>query len=135
MTDRIGGEASDRETAAYGYRNGTNSMVVLRCCGPDQFCLERVVFPFEMVTFLAPLESEVRIYGPTAHGMELIKEVALEELRLETLGEPLHRLEQGTLRARLHDLEERYAREPSEENRQRLVGHTRLMQRWLPGLA
>jgi hypothetical protein len=134
MPERNGAEASGRDAAAHGYRNGTNAMVVLRCSGPDHFWLERVVFPFEMVTFLAPPDCEVRIYGPTAAGMELLKEIALEELRLETLAQPLYQMEQGTLRARLHDLEERYAREPSEENRQRLAGHTRLMQRWLPGL-
>lgn len=120
---------------AYGYRNGRDVMVVLRCCGPDQFFLERVVFPFELLTFLAPPEAEVRIHGPAAGGIELLEEVPLEELRLEPVPVPRHPLEQLSMRHLLNDLQQRYARDPSDANRQRLVQQEQLLRRWLPGQA
>jgi hypothetical protein len=120
---------------AYGYRNGRDVMVVLRCCGPNQFFLERVVFPFELLTFLAPAEAEVRIHGPAPGGMELLEDVPLEELRLEPAPPPRHPLEQLSMRHLLNDLQQRYASDPSDANRQRLVKQEQLLRRWLPGQA
>ncbi|MCX5959263.1 MAG: DUF1830 domain-containing protein, partial [Cyanobacteria bacterium] len=34
-----------------GYRNASDRMVILRCCNDEHFYLERVVFPFEVLTF------------------------------------------------------------------------------------
>jgi hypothetical protein len=120
---------------AFGYRNSRDVMVVLRCCGPAQFFLERVVFPFELLTFLAPAEAEVRIHGPAAGGLELLEEVPLEELQLEPAPLPPHPLEQPSMRHLLNDLQQRYASDPSDTNRQRLVQQEQLLRRWLPGSA
>lgn len=121
------------EHGAYGYRNARDVMVVLRCSGPDQFFLERVVFPFELLTFLAPPQAEVRIHGAAGAGMELLEEVALEDLRLEPVPLPRHPLEQLGMRQLLNDLQQRYAADPSDANRQRLVQQEQLLRRWLPG--
>ncbi len=52
------------------YRNIGHQLLILRCCGPEDFFLERVVFPFELVTFACPADTEVKIWhwdvaGPT----------------------------------------------------------------------
>jgi hypothetical protein len=52
------------------YRNIGHQLLILRCCGPGDFFLERVVFPFELLTFACPVDAEVKIWhldgaGPT----------------------------------------------------------------------
>jgi hypothetical protein len=52
------------------YHNIGNQLLILRCCGPGDFFLERVVFPFELLTFACPADAEVKIWhldgaGPT----------------------------------------------------------------------
>jgi hypothetical protein len=135
MTRRTSPDPQRSGHSAYGYRNARDVMVVLRCCGPDRFFLERVVFPFELLTFLAPANAEVRIHGPAADGMELLEEVPLEELRLEAAPPPPHPLEQLSMRQLLNDLQQRYASDPSDANRLRLVQQEQLLRRWLPGQA
>jgi hypothetical protein len=68
-----------------GYRNGTDRMVILRCCGPEQFYLERVVFPFELLTFQCPLAAEVEIWTHGLGGPELLETLRIEELILNAL--------------------------------------------------
>lgn len=135
MTRRSSPDPQRSDHSPYGYRNNRDVMVVLRCSGPDQFFLERVVFPFELLTFLAPGEAEVRIHGAAAGGMELLEEVPLEELRLEPVPLPRHPLEQLGMRQMLNDLQQRYAADPSDANRLRLVQQEQLLRRWLPGQA
>ncbi|MCP9886865.1 DUF1830 domain-containing protein [Cyanobium sp. ATX 6A2] len=135
MTRRTSPDPDRGGHTAFGYRNARDVMVVLRCSGPDQFFLERVVFPFELLTFLAPPDAEVRIHGPAAGGMRLLEEVSLEELRLEPVPVPRHPLEQLSMRHLLNDLQQRYASDPSDANRIRLVQQEELLRRWLPGQA
>ncbi|KEF41893.1 MAG: hypothetical protein ER33_09105 [Cyanobium sp. CACIAM 14] len=45
------------------YRNCSARMVIVRCCGPGGFFLERVVFPFELLTFQCPPSSDVEIWA------------------------------------------------------------------------
>ena len=68
-----------------GYRNASDRMVILRCCGPHAFFLERVVFPFELLSFQCPQQSEVEIWTHGLGGPELIERIAVEELSCETL--------------------------------------------------
>ena len=68
-----------------GYRNASDRMVILRCCGPHAFFLERVVFPFELLSFQCPRQSEVEIWTHGLGGPELIERFAAEELSCETL--------------------------------------------------
>jgi len=55
-------------------------MVILRCIGPDQFFLERVVFPVEILGFEAPPASEVEIWSHSLGGPELLERFLAEEL-------------------------------------------------------
>ncbi|MBW4529464.1 MAG: DUF1830 domain-containing protein [Aphanothece saxicola GSE-SYN-MK-01-06B] len=66
-------------------------MIILRCIGPDQFFLERVVFPFELLTFQCPDRSEVEIWTHGLGGPELIESIEARELVMESapIREPL----------------------------------------------
>ena len=50
-------------------------MVILRCIGPEQFFLERVVFPFELLSFQCPPSSVVKIWTHGLGGPELVETV------------------------------------------------------------
>lgn len=63
-----------------GYQNRSDRMVILRCIGPDQFFLERVVFPVEILGFEAPPASEVEIWSHSLGGPELLERFLAEEL-------------------------------------------------------
>ena len=65
-----------------GYRNASDRMVILRCCGPEQFYLERVVFPFEMLTFSCPSASRVEIWTHGLGGPELVESLMADDLVL-----------------------------------------------------
>ena len=67
-----------------GYRNGSDRMIILRCIGPEQFFLERVVFPFELLTFQCPAMSEVEIWTHGLGGPELRESIEALELTMES---------------------------------------------------
>ena len=69
------------------YRNSSDRMVILRCCGSDQFFLERVVFPFEILAFACPPRSEVKIWSHGLYGPELLESLISEQLLAEGGGE------------------------------------------------
>ena len=64
----------------FSYCNEGNSMIVLRCIGPQNFFLERVVFPKEVFLFLAPQESKVEIWGDELYGPKLEQRLRIESL-------------------------------------------------------
>ena len=66
-----------------GYRNSSDRMVIVRCLGPQEFFLERVVFPFELLSFLAPPDSEVQIWTHGLGGPELVESIPVAELVME----------------------------------------------------
>ena len=66
-----------------GYRNSSDRMVIVRCLGPQEFFLERVVFPFELLSFLAPPETEVQIWTHGLGGPELVESIPVAELVVE----------------------------------------------------
>jgi hypothetical protein len=66
-----------------GYRNTSDRMVILRCVGPEQFFLERVVFPFELLSFQCPPQSVIKIWTHGLGGPELVETVQAQELLVE----------------------------------------------------
>ena len=68
-----------------GYRNASDRMVILRCCGPNAFFLERVVFPFELLSFQCPRDTEVEIWTHGLGGPELIESLPAADLGTEPL--------------------------------------------------
>lgn len=62
------------------YRNSQDRMVIVRCFGADQFYLERVVFPFEILSFAAPTDAELEIWTHGLGGPELLETVPVAEL-------------------------------------------------------
>jgi hypothetical protein len=63
-----------------GYRNSSDRMVIVRCIGPEEFFLERVVFPFELLSFACPPQSEVKIWTHGLGGPELLETVPVANL-------------------------------------------------------
>jgi hypothetical protein len=62
------------------YRNSSDRMVVVRARGMSSYFLERVVFPFEVMTFYCPRDCEVEVITRTPGGLEQSEWVAAEEL-------------------------------------------------------
>lgn len=68
-----------------GYRNSSDRMVIVRCCGPQEFYLERVVFPFELLSFSAPDGCEVEIWTHDLGGPSLLETIEAVELTIEPI--------------------------------------------------
>ena len=87
MGSRLGGHSLGQLSC--GYRNASDRMVILRCIGPQEFFLERVVFPFELLSFCAPTSASVQIWTHGLGGPELMESIDVGELaiELESLGE------------------------------------------------
>ena len=58
-------------------------MVIMRCVGPNEFFLERVVFPFELLSFEGPPTSEVKVWTHGLGGPELLETLQAEELGID----------------------------------------------------
>jgi len=65
------------------YRNVTERMRIVRCCGPGGFFLERVVFPFELLTFHCPAASDVEIWARDQTGVVLSERLCADDLAME----------------------------------------------------
>lgn len=65
------------------YRNSQDRMVIVRCFGAQQFYLERVVFPFEILSFSAPADAEIEIWTHGLGGPELLETLPVSELTSE----------------------------------------------------
>jgi hypothetical protein len=76
-------EANGNDRIDCAYRNSSDRMVIVRCCGPREFFLERVVFPFEILLFACPPQSELEIWSHGLGGAELIEAFQAEDLQLE----------------------------------------------------
>ena len=59
----------------FSYKNKGERMVVLRCIGPSKFFFERVLFPLEVLTFMAPYNSRVEIWGNKLYGPKLAERI------------------------------------------------------------
>ena len=66
-----------------GYRNASDRMVILRCIGAQEYFLERVVFPFELLSFCAPSSASVQIWTHGLGGPELMESIDVGELSSE----------------------------------------------------
>jgi hypothetical protein len=82
-TDQPTLDRAGTESIECGYRNASDRMVIVRCCGPQAFYLERVVFPFELLSFHCPPQSELEIWTHGLGGPELIEVLRAEEVRIE----------------------------------------------------
>jgi len=73
---------------ACGYRNSSDRMVIARCFAGNSFFLERVVFPFELLSFSCPPGAEVEIWTHGLGGPELIETIPVQDLVIEPPGGP-----------------------------------------------
>ena len=65
-------------------------MVIVRCEGHDGFYLERVVFPFELLSFECPPQGELEVWTHGLGGPEMIDRLAIHELMIESPTSPAH---------------------------------------------
>ena len=84
---------------ACSYRNTSDRMVILRCIGPEQFFLERVVFPFELLSFQCPPSSVVKIWTHGLGGPELVETVNAGDLLNEAASQPAQAAQPAQLEA------------------------------------
>ena len=61
----------------FSYKNEGSRMVVLRCIGPSNFFLERVLFPTDILSFTAPNDSRVEIWGNELYGPKLEERIRI----------------------------------------------------------
>ena len=61
----------------FSYKNEGSRMVVLRCIGPSHFFLERVLFPTDILTFMAPNDSRVEIWGIELYAPKLEERIRI----------------------------------------------------------
>ena len=61
----------------FSYKNESCRMIVLRCIGPSNFFLERVLFPTDILTFMAPNDSRVEIWGNELYGPKLEERIRI----------------------------------------------------------
>jgi hypothetical protein len=81
-------EQQHRSLAEHAYRNTSDRIVILRCLGPEDFSLERVVFPLESLCFACPKDSQVHIWIHGLGGQELLEIIRAEDLLAEDLPLP-----------------------------------------------
>ena len=55
----------------FSYQNVTSSIVILKCIGPDRFFIERVIYPKEIFSSMAPEGSQLEIWGVESYGPNL----------------------------------------------------------------
>ncbi|AAP99775.1 MULTISPECIES: DUF1830 domain-containing protein [Prochlorococcus] len=67
----------------FSYCNDSNRMVVLRCIGSNHFFLERVLFPKQVIEFLAPRDSKVEIWGNELYGPKLEQRIRVGSIMNE----------------------------------------------------
>ncbi len=63
-------------------------MVIVRCEGHDGFYLERVVFPFELLSFECPAQSELQIWTHGLGGPEMVDRLPIHELIIDAPSSP-----------------------------------------------
>ena len=61
----------------FSYKNQSCRMVVLRCIGSSNFYLERVLFPTDVLTFMAPYDARVEIWGNELYGPKLEERIRI----------------------------------------------------------
>jgi hypothetical protein len=75
------GASRERESMVLcSYRNATNQMVIVRARGEGAFFLERVVFPFEIMTFHCPVEGDVEVIRRGVEGGEELETLTVEQV-------------------------------------------------------
>jgi len=73
---------------ACAYRNDTDRMVIVRCEDHDGFYLERVVFPFELLSFECPAQSELEVWTHGLGGPELLERLPIHALMIDAPTSP-----------------------------------------------
>ena len=67
----------------FSYRNIANSIVILKCIGPDRIFIEKAIFPQEVFSSIAPEGSHLEIWGIESYGTNLEKRLRISSTNEE----------------------------------------------------
>ena len=62
------------------FRSSSDRMKIIRVCGPNDFFVERVIFPYETIVFSCPLNSDVEIWLQGVNGPEALETYSSNDL-------------------------------------------------------
>ena len=68
----------------FSYQNYSKNLLVLRCVGPKNFFLERVIFPYQIIVLTAPEDSKVEIWGHEINGARLEERFRINDRAKDT---------------------------------------------------
>jgi len=81
--DVVNGTEAAMDALLCSYRNCSERMRIIRCCGPGDFFLERVVFPFEVLTFHCPPASDVEVWARNSLGVVLTEQLSADAMAMQ----------------------------------------------------
>ena len=55
----------------FSYKNEHSRMLIVRCIGGNNFYVEKVVLPSEIIAFEAPKDARVEIWGNDLSGLHI----------------------------------------------------------------
>ena len=55
----------------FSYKNEHSRMLIVRCIGENNFYVEKVVLPSEIIAFEAPKDARVEIWGNDLSGLHI----------------------------------------------------------------
>lgn len=116
-----------------GYRNESHQLVILVCRAGDVLVLERVVFPFELLTFCCPADSEVLVFSSQAGAAVLRERHSAVDLLLQSREPRADPPLTASVRDQLESLRQQHRQAPTAETRRQLAVQEHALREWLPG--
>ena len=63
----------------FSYKNEHSRMLIVRCVGEKNFFVEKVILPFEIISFEAPKDARVEIWGSDLTGLHIEDTIIIGE--------------------------------------------------------
>jgi len=67
----------------FTYQNKSTKILVLRCIGSNNFFLEKVIFPFENFSLMAPHGAKIEIWGNSFDKINIEERIRLPKFEYE----------------------------------------------------
>ena len=64
----------------FSYKNEHSRMLIVRCIGENNFYVEKVVLPSEIIAFEAPKDARVEIWGNDLSGLHIEDTIIVGDL-------------------------------------------------------
>lgn len=115
------------------YRNGSDRIVILVCRDCHGFELQRLIFPFELLSFACPPAAEVWVFADEGAGVALREHCAASELQIRGAQPIVQPRLDSSMRGQLDALRLRHKAAPTPETRYKLALQEQHLRQWLPG--